>query len=456
MIEGRSSAIATPGGQPSNGLWAYAGSVALVAASTLVGLWMAPRWGVAAVDMIYLPAVLTAATLWGLGPSLAAGALAALSYNFFFTAPLYTFRIARATDIVTVAVLLAVALVTSRLAAGVRTQARIASAHAARNATIAGLARRLLSCTGEEEISRTAAGELAALFRCNAIVVSGIPQPKVIAAVPEGNRLTPADIAAAALTIETGQPAGRGTDRSQPAEWVFYPVHSEKHALAAVGFARDDGDRPIPEEQAPLLYSLLDQLALALERGRLEREAREFASMRERDKVRSVLLASIGNDLNPGLTALAGAARQQRRNRSSDKEFVTAVESEALKLQRYVSKLIDLGPEANEQLLETGDLRIDLFGRKVWRNGQEVHLTPKEYSVLAELAKHPNQVLTHGQLLRSAWGPAQESQAEYLRVAVRALRQKLERNPSSPQIIINEPAVGYRLSVEGPVSTRIT
>jgi two-component system sensor histidine kinase KdpD len=66
--------------------------------------------------------------------------------------------------------------------------------------------------------------------------------------------------------------------------------------------------------------------------------------------------------------------------------------------------------------------------------------------VLAELAKHPGRVLTHAHLLRSVWGPAQEKQAEYLRVAVRALRQKLEDNPAQPAIIINEPAVGYRLA----------
>jgi two-component system sensor histidine kinase KdpD len=81
----------------------------------------------------------------------------------------------------------------------------------------------------------------------------------------------------------------------------------------------------------------------------------------------------------------------------------------------------------------------------VFRDGQEVHLTPKEFAVLAELAKHSGRVLTHAHLLRTAWGPAQESQIDYLRVAVRALRQKLERNPSEPRLIINEPAVGYRL-----------
>jgi len=65
--------------------------------------------------------------------------------------------------------------------------------------------------------------------------------------------------------------------------------------------------------------------------------------------------------------------------------------------------------------------------------------------VLAELAKHAGRVLTHAQLLRAVWGPAQESQVDYLRVAIRALRQKLEADPSRPVLIVNEPAVGYRL-----------
>jgi two-component system, OmpR family, KDP operon response regulator KdpE len=104
-----------------------------------------------------------------------------------------------------------------------------------------------------------------------------------------------------------------------------------------------------------------------------------------------------------------------------------------------------LASQAEQQLVEMGDVRIDLFKRMVQRGGDELHLTPKEYAVLAELAKHPGRVLTHAQLLRAAWGPAQEKQTEYLRVTVRALRQKLEEVPSEPRLILNEPGVGYRL-----------
>ena len=99
-----------------------------------------------------------------------------------------------------------------------------------------------------------------------------------------------------------------------------------------------------------------------------------------------------------------------------------------------------------EEIVALGAVIVDLARRIVRRDGDKVHLTPKEYAVLAELARHPGRVITHGQLLRTAWGPAQENQTEYLRVVMRALRQKLEDEPSRPRLLINEPGVGYRLS----------
>src|SRR6478609_4705684 len=92
-----------PGRSLTRGVEHLAGALMLVATATLVGMWIAPRWGTGPVDMIYLPAVLAAAALWGLVPALAAGLASALAYNFFFTAPLHTFRIDRVTDAVTVA-----------------------------------------------------------------------------------------------------------------------------------------------------------------------------------------------------------------------------------------------------------------------------------------------------------------------------------------------------------------
>ena len=423
----------------------YAEAMLMVAGSTLVGLAIAPRWGNAAVDLLYLPAVLATAVLADLWPALFAALLAALAYNFFFTAPHMTFRISNPNDIVTVIVLFAVAVVTSQLAASVRRQASIAERHAARNATIAGLARRLLACTNEQEVAEATASELATIFQCNAVLLGGPPETRTLASAPAGLRLLPNDLAVAALVMETGDRAGRGVDRAVPTEWQFHPVKSGSATIAAMALARDDGAPPIASDQLPLLENLLDQVALALERGRLEGEAREFARTRERDRVRSTLLSTIGQDITPSLKAIGTAVRALKRSGTADKETVSDIGSEAAKLERYVSNLLDSG-ESDQSPLQLDGVTIDLLKRVVLRSGEEVHLTPKEYAVLAELAKHPGQVLSHAHLLRTAWGPAQEGQIDYLRVAVRALRQKLERDPAKPQLILNEPAVGYRLN----------
>lgn len=425
---------------------AYAGSFALVGLSTLVGLWIAPRWGTAPVDMIYLPAVLGAAAVWGIGPGMVAGVTAALAYNFFFTAPLHTFQMDRATDVVTVVVLLIVALVTSRLASGIRKQSQIANAHAARNAVIAGFARRLLSCSGEEGIAQISCEELRRLFNCNAMVVRGPKAPEVVAMAPDGNHLTPSDLAAAVLAMDSSMPAGRGTGRVQPAEWTFYPIVSGTAPIAAAGVARDDGSLAVGEENHDLLASLLDQVALALERARLEAGARAFAATRERDRLRSTLLSSIGQDLRPRLTAIGSAVRELRRGGSGDRQLVTSIANEASQLDRYLANLLELDDGRDEQPIEAGGLIIDLFHRRVSKDGEPVHLTPKEYAVLAEMAKHRGRVLSHPHLLRTVWGPAHENQTDYLRVAIRALRRKLEGEPSQPRLILNEPGVGYRLS----------
>lgn len=104
-----------------------------------------------------------------------------------------------------------------------------------------------------------------------------------------------------------------------------------------------------------------------------------------------------------------------------------------------------LSRETASPLARIGDIEINLADRLVTKAGVEVHLTPKEYALLAELAKSPGRVVTHTQLLRAVWGPGHDSDVEYLRVAARGIRRKLETDPAAPSLIRNEPGVGYRL-----------
>jgi two-component system KDP operon response regulator KdpE len=96
-------------------------------------------------------------------------------------------------------------------------------------------------------------------------------------------------------------------------------------------------------------------------------------------------------------------------------------------------------------VLTLGDVTIDLLARLVTRGGEQVHLAPKEYAVLAQLAAFPGRVVTHQQIMTHVWPYENERHVEYLRVLVRSLRQKLEVDPQRPQIICNELGIGYRL-----------
>ncbi len=106
--------------------------------------------------------------------------------------------------------------------------------------------------------------------------------------------------------------------------------------------------------------------------------------------------------------------------------------------------------EGGQLLIEAGDVRIDLARRRVTRAGAAVHLQPREYGVLAELARRPDRVIGHGDLLRAVWGPAQVDRVDYLRIVIRNLRQKLEADPAMPTLIGTELGIGYRLLTVEP------
>ncbi|OHD01285.1 MAG: DNA-binding response regulator [Sphingopyxis sp. RIFCSPHIGHO2_01_FULL_65_24] len=106
--------------------------------------------------------------------------------------------------------------------------------------------------------------------------------------------------------------------------------------------------------------------------------------------------------------------------------------------------------EGGNLTLSVGDVTMDLIARTVTKAGKEVHLTPKEYAVLAQLARFPGRVITHNQIMNEVWPTEHEHHVEYLRVLVRTLRQKLEADPQQPQIICNELGIGYRLRLGDP------
>jgi two-component system KDP operon response regulator KdpE len=99
---------------------------------------------------------------------------------------------------------------------------------------------------------------------------------------------------------------------------------------------------------------------------------------------------------------------------------------------------------AGETTIRFGDIGIDLVRRVVERNGEPLHLTPIEYSLLTHLATQPDRVVTHQQLLKAVWGPGHVQDTHYVRVHMANLRKKVEKQPSMPEHFITEAGIGYR------------
>ena len=106
--------------------------------------------------------------------------------------------------------------------------------------------------------------------------------------------------------------------------------------------------------------------------------------------------------------------------------------------------------------LVNGSIRMDLVRHEVFRDGEKIMLTPKEYNLLRYLLVHRGKMLTHRQILKEVWGDAHIEDMQYLRVYISQLRDKVEDDPAAPQYIVTEPGIGYRMEIANePVPTPV-
>jgi two-component system KDP operon response regulator KdpE len=113
-------------------------------------------------------------------------------------------------------------------------------------------------------------------------------------------------------------------------------------------------------------------------------------------------------------------------------------------LARIRAALRRAAPRGDTPVVRSASFTVDLGARRTERNGAEVRLTPTEWHLLEILVRNPGKLVTHRQLLKQVWGPAYETETNYLRVYMAQLRRKLEPDPSRPRHLLTEAGVGYR------------
>ncbi len=328
-----------------NGDWGtragYVWTGAMIAGVTAAGTALSHILNIGNVALLYLLPVMAAASLFGLRTGLFAGLASSLAYNFFFLPPVHSLDVSNPENVISVIVLLAVAVVTSQLTARVRAQADLAASSARSNAALAGFLRQLTGLGDRTEVARAICTEIGRLFELRAVFLeqqqTGLA---VLAASQPDTRLETMEFAAAQWVQDTGQPAGRGSGTLTASDWLFQPLRTGGRTLGVLGIAREDGSDPIRSDQLPLLTSLLDQAALALERLRLEAEMRDVDAVRERDRLRAALLSSVSHDLRTPLTSVLAATAELKHEHPHP--LLNVIEGEALRLNRFVSNLLDM------------------------------------------------------------------------------------------------------------------
>jgi two-component system KDP operon response regulator KdpE len=179
-----------------------------------------------------------------------------------------------------------------------------------------------------------------------------------------------------------------------------------------------------------------DPALVLLDLGLPDRDGLELIPLIRKQSQASILIVSARDATEEKVTALdLGAADYVTKPFDTD-ELLARVRA-ALRHR--------LSTDGGQVAVTAGPLSIDLIARRVTRDGAEVHLTPKEFTAVAELARFPGRVITHQQLLRSVWANDYERHVEYLRVLIRGIRQKIEPDPARPALIVNELGIGYRL-----------
>jgi two-component system sensor histidine kinase KdpD len=335
---------------------AFAGSLLFSAIALGVGLLLRQTLAVSNVALVLLVAVLASAVAYGLMPSLFAGLVCALAYNFFFLPPLYTFTIADPENVITLLVFVLVAAIASNLTARVRTQAIVARQRAATTEDLYRFSRKLAGIATLDDLLWATAYQVAHMLRLHVVLL--MPDGgnlQVRAGYPPEDTLDEGDLAAAKWAFEEGHEAGRGSDTLPGARRLFLPMRTARGVVAIIGLDSEKDNKRTEQrgatllnpDQRRLLDSLSDQTALAIERLHLASEMDQARMSAETEKLRSALLTSISHDLRTPLASILGSATslKQYRGQLSDcdqAELLRTIQEEAERLNHFIANLLDM------------------------------------------------------------------------------------------------------------------
>ncbi len=275
------------------------------------------------ITLLYLFPVVAVAGGWGRRPAIGAALLASLSFDWFFVQPVHAFTVDDPAEWLALVVLLLAAVFTANLTAALRQQAQEARQQAWEAGTLRTLASTLAAAHDLPELLELGREQAIAVFHCSSCVI---------------------DLA----------------EETQPVESeLALPLRTPRGKLGLLRLAGAAGNATAEWEAGPLLHAFAAQLALAIERVRLQEEATQAEVLRRTDDLRSTLLSAVSHDLRTPLAAIKAAATSLLQHdvewSEAEREgFARSINGGVDRLNRLVANVLDLSR------IEAGALRLDL------------------------------------------------------------------------------------------------
>jgi len=338
---------------------AYARSVAVVAAITLLCELLYSHIELTNLVMLYLLGTVYVAARIGRGPSALSAILSVVLFDFLFVPPIYSFAVSDAQYLITFGVMLVTGFVISHFAARGKRQAAVARARERRTNELYALSRELAQSRNVDELGRIVIRHILADIDGDAAVLLPDAEGHLLdptrfctrgAATPNPTRypVPGNDLGIAQWAYDHRQKAGRNTDTLASADALYLPLNALKRCIGVIGLRPKDLAQLEVPEQMQLIESFVNQAAVAMERVQLAETAQVADVEIESEKMRNALLSSISHDFRTPLASIIGAASTLLDDSGSAieppqrKTLLRTVLDEANRLHRLVGNLLDL------------------------------------------------------------------------------------------------------------------
>ena len=338
----------------------YLVAMSIVAITTVFNLLTLPLVGYRTASLVYLFVVALLALFIGRGPVLLAATVSAILWNFLFIPPRFTFYIYALEDVLTFGMYFIVALITGTLTARLRAQERAIRGREERATAMYALAREVASAVTMDDVLLTAVKQIGQAFNVDVAFLLAETNGRLPNKPHDCSTfiMSEKDFGVAQLAFEKGRPAGRYTDTLPLSEAQYLPLRAPNGVVGVMGIRTREDQRPSLDQQM-LLETFARQIALAIERERLEEATEHTRVVVESERLYKTLLSSVSHELRTPIATITGAASslldiKAGGNSQTRTTLAQEIQGAADRLNRVVENLLDM------TRLDSGKLKLNL------------------------------------------------------------------------------------------------